>query len=183
MVAPIWTKEAIAIIRAEVARGGVRTSIHQALLAAGNVVTLRQVERAITYHAADVARPATPSRRSHKATGRAKGNPSTLTPEVEAEMRRLWTETAVSHAAIAALVNARFGTQHTKTTVEGHAYRRAWHRVVMVSNQSHPKVIEERLLMRSFQRSLVRPADNPVRRVAAGTFPATGFTMIGGAVR
>jgi len=113
-----------------------------------------------------------------------RGNPTTLTPAVEAEMERLWSRTTMGRDAIADEINERFGTAFTGRKIEWHARRRAWNRSVISKSFNHRSIIEERLFTRSWERwANPRPEDNPVKRVPPGTHAAGGFSMIGGSLR
>ena len=110
-----------------------------------------------------------------------RGNPSTLTPAVEAEMERLWCGTTLSHDEIAARVNALHGTSFKPSNVRWHAKRRAWVRGAWAARNPHN--IEERLLTKSFLRDAKRaPEPDRIALVAPGTFKARGFSMLNGRI-
>lgn len=111
-----------------------------------------------------------------------RGNPSTLTPAIEAEMERLWCHTAVHQDDIARRINEQFGTTFEGRKVEWHARRREWRRGLISKSMNHRSIVEERLFTASWERwAYPRAEPDRVRRVAPGTFPSGGFRLGGGA--
>ena len=107
-----------------------------------------------------------------------RGNVSTLAPDVEAEMERLWCDTAVHQDEIARRINERFGTAFTGQKIEWHARRRSWLRQTISKSFNNRSIREERLFRRAWERWAYRPReDNAVCRVAPGTHSARGFRL------
>ena len=102
-----------------------------------------------------------------------RGKPHALSPERDALMKRLWCETHKTHAKIADEVGA------TVEYVRNAAKVRGWTRPVIENSVT----VEERLRTAAWLRwaGPQRPTDNPVRLVPRGSFPARGFSMLGGA--
>ena len=107
-----------------------------------------------------------------------KGYPDTLTPEVSAEMERMWSRTAMHHEEIARRLNERFGTTFSGKNIEWHARRRVWTRQMMSKSFNHRSLVEERLATKSLLRSnRISREDNPVRHVPPGTHKHIGYRM------
>lgn len=106
-----------------------------------------------------------------------RGNPPSLTPEFETDMERLWCRSAIPLGEITERLNAKHGTTFETRNIEWHARRRGWLREMMSRSFNHRVVVEERLLTQSLARSYRPCEDNPVRRVAPGTFAGKGFRM------
>jgi len=108
-----------------------------------------------------------------------RGNPSTLSPKVKAELHRLRTQTATPVPEIIAAIGQRFGLKLTPDSIGGHADRRGWRRDAMLKSSNHRSVVADRVFTQRWTRWADggRPADNPVRLVEPGTFPASGFRI------
>jgi len=109
-----------------------------------------------------------------------RGTPPTLSPEVEAELRRLWTADH-SKAAIVAQVRARLGVELTESQVWVIARENGMKRSPNFRRAIDRTFQTERLFTAAWARWADggRPADNVVRKVPAGTH-ATGGYRIGG---
>lgn len=112
-----------------------------------------------------------------------RGNPQSQSPEVCAEMERLWTETTLTHEAMAESINAKFGSDLAPSQVKNRADRNGWYREAMAQSLKSPAMIEQKLRTETWLRWAEpgeRPPDNAVRKVTKGTFPAKQGFRIGG---
>ena len=105
-----------------------------------------------------------------------KGFSDTLSPDVAAEMERLWCKTAIHQDEIARSMNERFATAFAGRNIEWHARRRGWGRDMISRSFNSRSLVQERLAVQSLLRSR-RIEDNPVRLVAPGTYAAKGFRL------
>jgi len=94
------------------------------------------------------------------------------------DMERLWVTTTMPGIEIADRINASYGTAFTGKQIEWNARRRCWNRDLVNKSQRNRHVMEERMFTSSVIRSGAgKRDDNPVVRVAPGTFPARGFRL------
>ena len=101
--------------------------------------------------------------------------------EVEAEIERLVTGTLLCPRDIAIKTSAKFSLSITGRQIENWARRKGLIRDKLLAVRRDPIAIQQRALDRRWHRwAYERPADNAVRRVAPGTHPARGYSMIGG---
>ncbi len=96
-----------------------------------------------------------------------------LSDDAIAMMERLWSNTRMTGSEIATAVNAAYGVTLVATQVERRASKFGWTRALSGQSMNHRGQIEARLFLRSLNRA-TGPEDNPVRRVAPGTYRVVG---------
>lgn len=113
------------------------------------------------------------------APARKRGNPSSLTPEAEADLEALWCKSTMPVPQIADLLSERYGYRINAGNI---ARGRGWHRDALM--ETHPESRMTRLQLANLERWAAPKgdADNTVHKQPTRYRTTGGFSMIGGRV-